>query len=392
MAGSISFRLSRSVLEWARTSMGYTMEQAAKKIGVPSEKYEAWEKGDKLPTYKQLEDLAEKVYNRPLAILLLTEPPKEASIQKDFRNLSNSEITDFSPEIRLALRRAKRYQIILEEVASADELIKFTDFKVSIKDDPFSASKRFREFLELSLEQQKSWRYDDAFRNFKQKIESIGIYVFQIKMPMQEARAFCLTGKFPIIVLNKDDSNNGRIFSLFHEACHILFNTNDVFKDLKNGVLNKEYEMIETFCNQFAASFLVPDNLFQNDIKQFDNKNKQVSDNDIQRLARSYNVSNEVIARKLLFLKLISEDFFWKKKRLWDSMAKSAKERENEKLKEQDPHGINQGIKIISEKGRPYVASVVNAFQQGLISSSDLSNYLETKLDNLPKIIERLNS
>ncbi len=392
MAGSISFRLSGSVLEWARTSMGYTMEQAAKKVGVPSERYEAWEKGDKLPTYKQLEELAEKVYNRPLAILLLTEPPKEVSIQKDFRNLSNSEITDLSPEIRLALRKAKRYQLILDEVASTDEPIKFKEFKVSIDDDPFSASKRFRTFLGLSLNEQKSWRYEEAFRNFKKVIESIGIYVFQIKMPMQDARAFCLTGKFPIIVLNKDDSKNGRIFSIFHEACHIFFNTNDVFRDSSNGVLNKDYEKIEAFCNQFAASFLVPDESFQNDIKHFDIGDTQTNDNDIQRLARIYNVSNEVIARKFLLLRLISEEFFWKKKRLWDSMAKSAKERENEKLKDQDPKGINQGIKIISDKGRPYVASVVNAFQQGLISSSDLSNYLETKLYHLPKIIERLNS
>lgn len=68
----------------------------------------------------------------------------------------------------------------------------------------------------------------------------------------------------------------------------------------------------------------------------------------------------------------------------------AAKIKENEKLKDND-QGINQGIKIIHDKGRPYVASVVNAYEQGLISSSDLSNYLETKFNHLPKILERLN-
>jgi len=95
MAGDISFRLSSAVLVWARTSMGYTIEQAAKKAGVPEEKFEAWEKGEKKPTYKQLETLAERVFKRPLAILLLANPPKEDSIQKDFRNLSNAEVTTF---------------------------------------------------------------------------------------------------------------------------------------------------------------------------------------------------------------------------------------------------------------------------------------------------------
>src|SRR5665213_1634016 len=121
MAGSINFNLSPSVLEWARSSMGYTIEQAAKKAGVPSDRYEAWETGKKLPTYRQLEELAENVYKRPLAILLLSKPPEEDSIQNDFRSLSNSQISDLSPELRLALRKAKRYQLILEEVVPAAE-------------------------------------------------------------------------------------------------------------------------------------------------------------------------------------------------------------------------------------------------------------------------------
>ena len=156
------------------------------------------------------------------------------------------------------------------------------------------------------------------------------------------------------------------------------------------GVLNKEYKEIETFCNLFAASFLVPGDSFNKEIQYLNLLQNNVSDSQIQRLANTYNVSNEVIARKLLALQLISEDFFWRKKLFGDSMAKAAKIKENEKLKDND-QGINQGIKIIHDKGRPYVASVVNAYEQGLISSSDLSNYLETTFNHLPKILERLN-
>jgi Zn-dependent peptidase ImmA (M78 family)/DNA-binding XRE family transcriptional regulator len=387
---SISFNLSSSVLEWARKSMGYSIEQTAKKMGVPNEKYESWEKGEKNPTYKQLEDLAEKVYKRPLAILLLKNPPKEDPIQKDFRNLSNAEISNLSPDLRIALRKAKRYQLILEEVAAQDEAPKFKQFKISKTDDPLSASKKFRELLSLSLEEQKSWKPDTSFANFRRYVESIGIYIFMMKLPIEEARAFCITGNFPIIVINKDDSKNATIFSIFHEVCHILFNQNDVFKDIKNGLLNKEYKEIEIFCNLFAASFLVPEDSFNSEIQYLNLVQNNISDSQIQRLATTYNVSNEVIARKLLARQLISEDFFWGKKRFWDSMAKAAKAKENEKLKDND-RGINQGIKIIHDKGRPYVASVVNAYEHGLISSSDLSNYLETKFNHLPKILERLN-
>ncbi len=387
---SVSFNISSSVLEWARKSMGYSIEQTAKKMGVPNERYESWEKGEKLPTYKQLEDLAEKVYKRPLAILLLKTPLSEDPIQKDFRNLSNSEISNLSPELRVALRKAKRYQLILEEVSVKDEAPKFKQFQISKTDNPSTASKKFRELLGLTIEEQKSWKPETSFGNFRRYVESIGMYLFMMKLPIEEARAFCITGDFPIIIINKDDSKNATIFSIFHEVCHILFNQNDVFKDVKNGNLNKEYKEIEAFCNLFAASFLVPDDFFDNEIQYLNLKKNNVSDNQIQRLATTYNVSNEVIARKLLIRQLISEDFFWTKKHFWDSMAKAAKAKANEKLKEND-QGINQGIKIIHDKGRPYVASVVNAYERGLISSSDLSNYLETKFNHLPKILERLN-
>jgi len=391
MAGSMTFPISPNVLEWARVTMGYTQEQAAKKAGVPIEKYQSWETGEKLPTYKQLETLAENVYKRPLAILFLPEPPKEDLIQQDFRNLSNTEIVDLSPGLRLALRKAKRYQLILEEVATLDEPPRFLSFKVTVDDDPTKAAARFRQFLNLSIQEQKSWKYEDALRNFKQKIEEVDIYVFQLKIPMEEARAFCLTGRFPIVVLNTEDSNNGRIFSLFHEVCHILFNVNDLFRDSKSGQLNDDYETIEAFCNQFAASFLVPEEYFVSDLKSYGFSKNNISDYDIQKLSRSYNVSNEVIARKLLSYNLITETFFWNKKKLWDAAAKSLRENQKEKLKDLDG-GINQGIKVVYEKGKPYVASVVNAYQQGVISSADLSNYLETKLNNLPKIIERLSN
>lgn len=389
---NISFRLSKSVLEWARTTMGYTIEEAAKKAGVSNEKFMSWESGEKIPTYKQLETLAENVYKRPLALLLSQTPPEENPIQKDFRSLSNAEIDSLSTELRVALRRSKRYQHILEEVVSNKDDGAFTKFSVSLKDDPISTSLRFREFLNFTIQEQKAWNPDRAFNNFKNKIESLNIYIFQLKMPMEEARAFCLTGKYPIIVLNTDDSTNGRIFSLFHELCHILFNTNSIFRDIETGELKRDYIEVENFCNQFAASFLVPDIYFNEDVRNRLSLRSEWDENTISKLAKEYNVSNEVIARKLLLKGLIKEDFFWVKKRLWDASARSAKERQKEKLKEQDVKGIAQDIKIISEKGKPYVLNVVSAYQQGLISSSDLSNYLEAKLDHLPKIIERLSN
>ena len=322
MSGAIPFRISPAVLEWARTSMGYTIDEAAKKMGISNERYEAWETGENQPTYRQLESLATSVFKRSLAVLFLLKPPLEDSIQKDFRNLSNSDINNLSPEVRLSLRKAKRFQLILKEVNQYEQVEKYKEFKVSLSDNPSLTAERFREFINLPLSEQKAWKPDNAFNSFKEKIEALGIYIFQLKMPLEQARAFCLSDNIPVIVLSTDDSRNGKTFSLFHEVCHLFFNINGVFRDNVSGNLNREYAEIEAFCNQFAAAFLVPEDDFNNEIIQV---------NDIQRLARTYNVSNEVIARKMLYRKLISDDEFWRMKRNWDALAKANKELRNEK-------------------------------------------------------------
>lgn len=387
MAGSVTFNISPTVLQWARVQMGYTVEETASKIGVNTEKYKSWESGENKPTYKQLENLAEKVYKRPIAILLLSQPPFEEKIQKDFRNLSNSEVLSMSPELRLALRKAKRYQYILEEVSNNEEESLIKNFEITQKESPEKLALRLRNHMNFPLSEQLSWKHEDAFRNFQKKVESLGVYVFKMKLNFNEARAFCLTGEFPIIVLNTEDTNNGRIFSLFHELCHILLNTNDLFKDTKKNSI-KQYEQIEFFCNQFAASFLVPESEFQQWVPL--DKKDALSESRIETLAIKFKVSREVIARKLISNKLLNESDFWRMKTNWDRIAQAAKKKQNEKLKDSDS-GINQGIKILYEKGKPYVSKVYDSYAQGIISSSDLSNFLETKLTNIPKILERIN-
>ena len=62
------------------------------------------------------------------------------------------------------------------------------------------------------------------------------------------------------------------------------------------------------------------------------------------------------------------------------------------KMKDDDIKGISQAIKILYEKGKPYTASIISAYQDGRLSSSDLSNYLETKLNHLPKLLEKLKN
>lgn len=398
MSAALPIKISNSVLVWARTSIGYSIDEIAEKMKVKPEKINAWENGTASPTYTQLENLAYKVFKRPLAVFFRAEPPKEAPIEKDFRNLTSSEISHLSTEMRLILRKAKRLQNLVRELNKDNETeLAYKKFKVSINDNPVIAANRFREFLGLTIEEQKKWNPNNSFDHFKEYIEKIGVYVFQFQMPFEEARAFSLTDDFPIVVLNTDDAKNGRIFSLFHEVCHILFNIGGVFKDKESNNLKGEYAAIEDFCNRFAASLLVPEDLFKKDIDFSNQSLQEWSEKDLEKLSRLYSVSKEVVLRKLVDLKLASKTFYFTKKKFWDKELRNRKElilqKQKQKLLEEGrtSGGIPIDIKTVMEKGKPYISKVLEGYEKGSLTYGDVSEYLEVKLDHLPKIIERIN-
>jgi Zn-dependent peptidase ImmA (M78 family) len=319
MTTALHIKISPAVLTWARKSMGYSQEEAAHKGSLKEHQIREWEDGKGNPTYAQLETLAYNVYKRPLALFFRSTPPQEASIQQDFRNITNAEAEHLSTEMRLALRKAKHLQNLIGRLnADAASTPKFRQFQVSVQEKPEDAAMRFRDFIGLSIEEQKSWNAEQSFEQFKIKVEGIGIYVFQFGMPFQEARAFSLTDDYPVVVLNTADAKNGRIFSLFHEVCHILFNTGGIFKDKETARLKAEYTAIEDFCNRFAAAFLIPDDLFKEDISDRERRVQEWSEEDLERLAKLYSVSKEVVLRKLVDMRLASKDFLFAKKAGWD--------------------------------------------------------------------------
>lgn len=390
---SLPIRISPAILKWARDSVGYSIEDAAHKLNVSPRKVQDWERGLATPTYNQLENLAYKIYKRPIATFFRKDPPNEIPIEKDFRTLSSSEIQNLSTEMLLVIRKAKHFQNLIKELnQDSFEAANFRNFKVTIEDNPTTSAERFREFIKLSIEDQKKWNTENAFDNFKSHIEKIGIYVFQIQMPFEEARAFSLTDEYPIIVLNTEDAKNGRIFSLFHEVCHILFNVGGIFKDLETNNLNNEYRAIEEFCNKFAASFLVPERLFKKDI-DFDNQIiHEWSEKDLNTLSKIYSVSKEVILRKLVDLSLASKNFYFNKKRIWNNELIQIREKLKQRNKELGRGGGQaQDVKVVNEKGKLFISNVLKNYEKGNLSYGQISEFLEVKLDHLPQIIERVN-
>ncbi len=82
--------IQTSVLQWARESQGFSIDEVANRMKRDPAEITAWESGESAPTYVQLETLAYKIYKRPLAVFFLPQPPSEPDPEREFRTLPNS--------------------------------------------------------------------------------------------------------------------------------------------------------------------------------------------------------------------------------------------------------------------------------------------------------------
>lgn len=376
-------RIEPSILIWARESLGLSWADVAKKLDKDTETIKQWESGYTFPTFAQLEKLAYTIYKRPLAVFFLPKPPQETTPKQDFRTLPEKEIEKLSPELRLVIRKAKHHQLVLKQINDGKNPVEktiFNEFQLKVTNKPGVTAKKVREFLGINSELQHSFKNsDEAYSFYRNAIEKSGIYVFQY--PLKDARGFSLMDKdFPIILLNSGDSHNGRIFSLFHELCHILFNIGGVFRDIVTEELLHDSNKIEVFCNQFASDALVPtEELLDDNLVVGNKSSKTWTDAVLQDLANKYKVSKEVILRKLLYNDRTTEKFYKETRLRWNESYRKQKE---EKKKKQEG-GPSYHVTNFSHMGKNFVTAVLENYHNGKLSSNQVSDFLNIKINKI---------
>ena len=130
-----------------------------------------------------------------------------------------------------------------------------------------------------------------------------------------------------MIYVNNSRPDTRQIFTLFHELAHLLSRTGGIDKPIDSYIqyLQGYDRQIEVLCNQFAAEFLVPDADFDQRLKLL----PSVREQSIEELARQYHVSREVILRKLLDRKRISQLEYEQKVGEWKKPLKNAGDTKN---------------------------------------------------------------
>ncbi len=382
MSKALLVKIEPAILKYARKYSGLTTEQVSKKAKIALEKLEAYEEhGGDVPL-THLEKFS-RIYKRPLAFFLLSKIPTDAVEPKEFRIVYKSKVVSFSPAAYLAIRRARYVQSVINELGENKFEYKFPT--ISTKDDTDKLATWFRNYLGVSFEKQRKWpNIQAAFREWKAALESKNIYVLQQSVPKDHVSAFSLVDKHPyVLLLNSTEHESRRIFSLFHEIGHVLLHKSGICSPEDLSRNSHAYVQIEKFCNQFAASFLVPKDQFVNnaDISRLAGiPVDEWDDNDLKIIAGQYKVSKEVVFRRFLTLGMISEESYDKRRQQWLKEAKNFKQPKKKEFK------IPMYRKCLSQNGKKFTSFILDQYHANKITFSSAADMLSINPKHMPRL------
>lgn len=361
MKKSPEIKLNFNVLKALRETSGYTIEEVAKKLNVNVEKVIATEKGISSFSLTQIKKLA-NIYHRSLAAFFTDTLPAMPDVP-DYRINREKRLT---PEVYASERRAYYLSKKLSEITGIKSQIPI--FNDALK--PEELAYQFRKYLGVDL--LKSTGPSELLAYYKQILEEkLLILIIELPLKADDVRGFSIFSNVSVIVLNENDAFPVKLFSLFHEVCHLLKRI--------SGICSMEIEQggenIERECNSFSAEFLVPLDDLETECKKFSSFNKDV----ITELYKIYGVSKQV-----LMLRLLRTGFIDKK--TYEKFKKEGEEKIIE-IKEKTFGRKNWEKTFQNRIGNLAIREIRNSYQAGKISYSEVFDIFNMKTKYIEKFI-----
>jgi Zn-dependent peptidase ImmA (M78 family) len=275
----------------------------------------AWERGEKQPTFKQLEAFA-KATHTPFGFLFLPDPPAEPLPIPDFRTVKDRP-TRPSPDLLDTIYAMQRRQGWLREerIEGEADPLEFVG-NARLNDEPTAVGQEIRRTLGLDdgwAGEVPSWQ--EAVSELRRRIEALGVMAVingvvgnntHRKLDVEEFRGFALTDRYaPLIFVNGADAKSAQMFTLAHELAHVWLGQEGEGISGFEGLFPGN-SRIEKFCDQAAAEFLVP-------AREMRERWRDVRDapDAFERVARHFKVSPIVAGRRAMDLRLVNRAAFF---------------------------------------------------------------------------------
>lgn len=299
------------LLRWARERADLSADVLLHRFP----KFDAWERGERHPTLRQLEGFAQATHT-PVGFLFLPEPPVERIPIPDFRTVANARVGRPSPDLLDTVYLCQQRQDWYRDFArssGADPL----PFVGSARpgDDVAVTATQIRGALGFDLDERRRLpTWTDALRRFIEQADALGVLVMvsgvvgsnnRRKLDPEEFRGFALADALaPLVFVNGADTKAAQMFTLAHELAHIWLGQSAVSDAQAKGVPD---HVVERWCNQVAAELLVPLARFREDYDA-----KADLRRELERLARRFKVSTLVVLRRMHDSGGLGREAYWR--------------------------------------------------------------------------------
>jgi len=365
MREQTTYQINPEILLFLRKSSGMSEDEIAKKLKLSKSTYLSIENGEEKISQNHLIDLAD-IYKRPLIAFYSVDTTQTTELPHDYRLNRDRKI---SSEVFFAKRKA----LYLVEELKAISGRKTTLPEVNTNISAIDMANKIRTLLEIDFDFLKELikqKGETALSYYKSVIEDkFFIPVLEHPLKSSGVRAFSVFGDVSVMVLNESDSNEVKLFSLFHEFCHLLKRqdgicTVDIEKD-------KDTRPEEKDCDEFAAFLLMPEKHFRSAIKELPVTTvKQLTD-----ISKVFGVSKLVTIIQMKTLGLINPNQFNFLKSKLEAIPKSKFGRKNWEQT------------YIKRTSRLVLDNLIDSYKKGDITYTSLSTITGIKDKYLQKII-----
>jgi Zn-dependent peptidase ImmA (M78 family) len=250
-----------------------------------------------------------------------------------------------------------------------------------------SLAKKIRQVLRVTLEEQVACQdRRQALNLWVERVEDAGISVCRAGgIEPEEARGITLTDEIaPFIFVNSHDAYAARLFTLVHELAHLWINQPGIsnLQSIKQHATSGD-PAIEAFCNRTAALTLVDSGKLTTQWEARD-ESKELEEQ-IEDVADCFNVSEEVIARRLLDRHIIRVVEYERLRQFYHArwLAHAAEEKRRQKESTGGPSYYRQKLQA---NGRSLTQTVIGACSTGNITLRDACSILGVRVGHLSKL------
>ena len=396
-----------NILVWARETAGLGVDDAAKKLQLTDsakstavEKLNALENGENQPTKSQLNNMS-KVYNRPLLVFYMAEPPAKRSQGIDFRQNADARSAREDAILGAFLRNIIARQETVRSLLEDDDDFTPPNFveSITLKQGAEHAVSEISRVVNFDPLAQRPSDPIKLFKQLREKVEASGVFVLVLgdlgshhsDIPSKVFRGFTIADRIaPFIVINSNDAKSAWAFTLIHELMHIFLGQTGVSGAASADNPTTNNSRIERFCNDVAGKFLLPEQALRQRMQEFSPSDIDAPMKVVKAIAYEWSVSEPMVAYRLNRMGYLEKDAYKSLCAKFYERWQAQKDRDRKQKK--DGKGPDHYIIKRSRLGDALIKLVHRNIRDNTLSHTKAAIVFGGKLSTVESLLEHFES